>query len=300
MKRITFSLFIFSFLLISCHNTFIDVDNNLNDTKTKTVTFTFGGFTMSGLDGINSEESHESRASNVQANYTDHLILGIYDANGSIVDSLIYQNKDDNQTSYGTFTHNLVYGKYTVLAIGWNGEQQCLVHSLDSISFSQNWVPNTFLCREEIVVNDNQSSSHPLTLKRCVSKFSVVFKDKNAPCDINHFTIAFSGAGNTINSKTLHCTHTQDFSRTLLVETDPSKITSISTYCVLPKDSAGININVAAFDSNGNTVSQKYFENVPMKINYVTKYSGNFYTTYSGTEEILFEIDFDGEINVDF
>lgn len=281
--------------------TFDEVEDNAESTTkgSKTMFFRITGFSMTNLDESEHSESRQTRASSVQ-NATDHLLLGIYDQNGHIVDSIIYQDKDDTTESYGTFSHTLEYGKYTILALGWNGNQECHVHSLDSIYFSENWVPNTFLCRQNIIVNESYSNTRTLSMRRCIARFVINFKDEIIPQEIGDFVIKFLGAGNTLNSETRHCSEIQEFSRKIDVNIEPSKIKSLTTNCFLPSDSASIGINVLAHSKSGEVIAEREFTEVPMKINYSTNYTGNFFPFSSISETVTFEIDFDGEFNVDF
>lgn len=300
MKQIISSLSLIVLLFSSCQTMSFEDDEVGNESGTMCMTFRFGGFTMTGIEEIQSDDSAESRAATNQTNYSDNLLLGIFDMDGCLIDSIQYQYKKDTNTNYGTFNHTLKYGKYTVLAIGWNGEQQCHVHSLDSISFSEKWVPNTFLCRQNFIVDDSYSDTRTLILKRCVSRFMLSFKDEIIPSDLSKFTIDVFGAGNTLNSGTRHCSKIETYQRVITVNMAPSLIKSISSYCFLPLDSAGVNIDVVAYSANGDTISYKSFSNVPMKINYSTNYIGNFYNFASGTDEITFETDFDGELVHEF
>lgn len=300
MKNITTVLLLAIFVLTSCQKITFSENETDENTLTRCMYFHLGGFTMTGMEEMDPNDASESRATTNQTNYTDNLLLGIFDIDGNVIDSIQYQRKSDTNPSYGSFSHTLKYGKYTVLAIGWNGDQECHVQNLDSIYFSENWVPNTFLCRQNFIVNDTYSDTRRLTLKRCVAKFVLSFKDEIIPDDLDYFTFTFSGAGNTINSETLHCTHIQEFSRRIDVNTEPSKIKTLNSYCFLPNDSAGTTIDIVAFDSKGDTVSHKNFTEVPMKINYSTNYMGNFYNFASATDDVTFETEFDGEINHEF
>lgn len=251
---------------------------------------------------IRAEDTHHpTRAASKDV--TDHLLLAIYDDQGHLVDTIAYQDKDDaTLPSYGTFTHTLHYGKYTLLALGWNSTQQCTVHRPDSISFSEGWAPHTFLCRQNIVVSESYSDTRSISLRRCVAKFSLSFneyKDKTIPQDLSDFVIRISGAGSTLDSETRHCASLHDVTRTVAVAT-PANVRSLTSYCFLPTDSTGLTINVTARDAEGNTLAERTFEDVPMKINYETRYTGSFfpYGSTGGTIEV--DTDYDGEILVEF
>ena len=301
MKKTNLILTLGLIVLASCQTITLDkIELEEGNTKgQKTMYFKCTGFSMAEMDQ-SEEEGGTTRATNSQKNATDHLVLGIYNTEGELLDSLTYQSKSDPDMPYGTFTRTLDYGKYTILALGWNGTQQCLVHSLDSITFSEGWVPNTFLCRQNIIVNDSYSNTRTLTLKRCIARFMLYFKDTRIPQDLSEFIINISGAGKTLNSETRHCATQQDITRTIPVTMDPSKLTYLTSYCFLPADSASLTINIAAKDTIGEIISERTFEEVPMKINYSTNYTGNFFTISDITTSFTFEIDFDGEFNQNF
>ncbi len=312
MKTTTF-LSALAILFASCQSMSFEDEEATTDLAQgeKTMHFRLTPYSMSNLDelpnGNNDIDADEysdeapTRASSSQQNTTDHLLLGIYDTQGNLVDTIIHQDKDDPATSsYGTFTHTLKYGKYTLMALGWNGTQKCTVHRPDSISFSEGWVPQTFLCRQNIIVSESYSDTRSLSLRRCVAAFTLKFKDTAIPEELREFTIRLSGAGNTLNSITKHCAEQKDFTRTIPVTIDPSKVKSITSYCFLPSDSTGLTVNITANDAGGNIIGDRTFEDVPMKLNYVTTYSGNYFP--NGVYEGVFEIDtnYDGEFNREF
>ena len=300
MKQYISSLLFLAFALCSCQKMTFEENEFPNESGTITMSFKLGGFSMSSFEEMQSDGSSESRAATNQNNYTDNLLLGIYDMDGNLVDNIQYQNKTENTDDYGTFSHTLQYGKYTILAIGWNGTQECEVHSLDNITFNEGWVPNTFLCRQNIVVSESYSDTRTLILKRCVARFKMILKDKSIPKELNKFVVSFSGAGNTLNSETRHCVNATDFSKTISVNIDPSRITDISTYCFLPEDSTSININVTAYDADNSVIADRTFNNVPMQINYSTNYSGIYFPMDEISGSIDFDTEFEGEINSNF
>ena len=307
MKKITiFS--IATLLLASCQviNFGEEEEENFPEKGEKTMHFRLTTYSMSNLDeqpnndndGIVADGRNATRATVQDA--TDHLLLGIYDAKGNLVDTIVYQNKNDaTLPAYGTFTHTLKFGKYTVLALGWNGMQKCTVHRPDSISFSEGWAPHTFLCRQNVVVSESYSDTRSLSLKRCVAKFTITLKDKAKPQELSDFVFRFSGAGSALNSETRHCAQESEFTRTIAVP-DPSKANAVTSYCFLPADSAGISVNVAAHDADGNVLAEKTFDDVPMKINYDTRYSGYFFAIGSLNGNITFDTTYDGKIEMDF
>lgn len=276
-------------------------DEEIENTEvgSKTMYFRLTGINMTDISELTSNDSN-SRSASTTKDVTDNLLLGIYNTDGTIVGNLVYQHRDDPSITYGTFSQTLKYGKYTILAIGWNGTQQCQVHSLDNITFSEGWVPNTFLCLQNIVVSESYSDTRTLSLKRCVARFKLTLRDEYLPEDISNFHIGYSKSGNRLNAQTKHSTEICDHTRTLYVNGTLTPPVTITSYCFLPEDSAYVDVTITANDSEGNPVESRQFTSVPMKINYSTNYSGNFFPYSSGTESVSFETEFDGEINRNF
>lgn len=292
MKNISLTL-LFLLTIVACDTmTFADEETTTQANGEKMMHFRCTGFNMTEYGEITKATSKQE--------YTDHILLGIFDSNGNTVSEIIYQDKDDTNITYGNFSHTLKYGTYTILALGWNGEQQCIVKDLNNISFSDGWVPHTFLCRKNIVVSEAYSDTRTLSLKRCVAKFTLKCLDKSIPEETFAFIFRFSNAGKTLNSETQYCTQTEYFERTIETNGKINTPLSLNTYCFLPKDSTNIEIGVSAYDKNGNLLSERTFQDVPMRINYSTTYSGNFFPIDDVNSSISFELEFDGEINCEF
>lgn len=292
MKNISLTL-LFLLTLVACDTmTFTDEDTTTQTKGEKKMYFRCTGFNMTEYGEMTKSSSNQE--------YTDHILLGIFDSNGNPVSEIIYQHKDDTSISYGSFTHTLKYGTYTILTLGWNGGQQCIVKDLENITFSEGWVPHTFLCRKNIVVSEAYSDTRTLSLKRCVAKFTLKCLDKSIPKETAAFTFRFSKAGKTLNSETQHCTKTEDFERTIETNGKINTPLSINTYCFLPGDSTSVEIGVSAYDKAGNLLGERTILDVPMRINYSTTYSGNFFPIGDVNSSVSFEHEFDGEINCEF
>lgn len=292
MKTLFFYLFAGMMLVGSCQTMSFDEDSELPDNPLgeKLMNFKLTGFTLEGFEDLGTRASGSST--------TDHLLLGIYNMDGTLVDTITYQDKED--ASFGKFSKTLQYGKYSILAMGWDGQQKCHVAGLDSIYFSEGWVPNTLLCRQNIIVSEKYSDTRTLSLKRCTARFVVNLKDEHIPAELSKFTISSSQAGNALNSETRHCTKIHEFSRTIDVNIELSKVKYIASYFFLPEDSTSIDIDVTAFNAKGEELGKQQFSEVPVKINYATNYTGKFFPYATESNEVIFELDYEGEFNHDF
>lgn len=269
--------------------------NEAEEKGTKEMHFHCAGFKSTYLE----ETEDATKASSTQE-YTDHIILAIYDKDGNQVGNAIKQDKGDPNITYGTFSYTLEYGKYTILAIGWNGEQQCLITSLENISFSENWVPQMFICRQNIVVSESYSNQRTMTLKRCVATWVLNCTDKNIPKEASVFKFHFTNAGNTLNSETLYCPQTQDFEREVVSEGNLTSPLKITAHCFLPQESGTINVKVSVYDKSGNIIAEREITDIPMRINCRTISSGNLFPIGEANGNVAFETEYAEDINHSF
>lgn len=227
----------------------------------------------------------ESRATSKDTDSPEHLLLAIYTKKGNLVDKIMIQDKSSAE-EFGTFKKELEFGTYTILAIGWRGSQECIVgdgesipSSLDSVSFSERWVPNSYICRQNIIVSDSYSDTRTLSLKRCVTKFLLMFAEDKVPDNIHDCVIEAKGIGWRMAQTSHYCKPEATYTRVISV--NPTN-TGITFYAFMPKEESEADIVITARDVDGNTLAKQTYENVPLKINRCTEFSEHFFT---GTSE---------------
>ena len=230
-----------------------------------------------------------SRATSKDTDSPEHLLLAIYTKEGKLVDRIMLQDKSSAE-EFGTFKKELEFGTYTILAVGWRGSQECLVgneddfpSSADSISFSEKWVPNCYICRQNIIVSGSYSDTRTLSLKRCVTKFRLMFAGDKVPDDINDCVVEARGIGWKMSPVSHYCRQDGTYRRVISVKPDN---TGITFYAFMPQDVSEADITVTARDVEGNTLARRTFEDVPLKINRCTEYSENLFTDRSASDDL--------------
>lgn len=255
--------------------------------------FNLKGYKVTSFEPMNSAD--QTRATETE-NVTDNLMLGVFDKNGKQIGEFTVQNKDDE--NFGTFAYTLTYGTYTVLALGWNGTATCNAKDINNITFSDNAVPQTFMCRQNIVVSESYSDTRTLTLKRCVTNLYISLKDSNKPVDLAKYVIEISGAGNALNSETGFCAAVQTFTKEIIVPAENSG-KKISVYNFLPAKTSNVTYKLSAIDSEGNAFAEHTFTDIEMKINYQSIYSGYLYS-YPANGNLEFDFEYEGTTNGTF
>ena len=218
-----------------------------------------------------------------------HLAMGIFDA---IADTLVtpIQTQKKTDQGYGSFTAKLNYGKYRLVFLGYGGDNTVLTMTdPENISFEDNALPQTFLNSFEFTVDANTAAVTNIVLKRVVSGFQLNIQDaiSNRTAAIKFKT---TGGGMVLNAKTgfAKASTGREYSIDIPKNYKGQTGKNLNIYLFLPQNEETMNIQASAIDENRNAFIERTFTNVPMKINTLTIYKGNFFadTPYGFTIQV--------------
>ena len=239
----------------------------------KTVTFQVTNYVQYELEeGTRSTPVASSSA-------LQHLALGVFDAStDKMVGSMQVQKRGDE--GYGSFTVTLPYGNYRLVFLGYSGNKVCTMDSPSRIYFGDNYIPQTFLCAQELTVNAETTSQADITLRRAVSGFQLHMEDA-IPADAVSFRCKATGGGNVLDSKTgLAVSVTGKESTVSIPESAHGQTDKkITIYLFLTSDPESVDFEVSALDSEGGVIASRRFTDVPMSVNKLTVYKGSFFST---------------------
>lgn len=218
-----------------------------------------------------------------------HLAMGIFDVTtNQLVGSV--QVQDKGSAGYGTFTATLNYGKYWLVFLGYGGDNTVLTMTdLENISFGDNVVPQTFLSSFEFTVDANTAAVTDIVLKRVVSGFQLNIQDaiSNRTSTIKFKT---TRGGMVLNAKTglAKASTGREYSIDIPENYKGQTGKSLNIYLFLPQNEETMDITASAIDKNGDAFIERTFTGVPMKINTLTIYKGNFFadTPYGFTIQV--------------
>ena len=226
-----------------------------------------------------------------------HLALGIFDATtNTLVAPVQIQNKTDQ--GYGSFTAKLNYGKYRLVFLGYGGSNSILImENPEEISFENNTLPQTFLSSFEFTVDANTAATKSVLLKRVVSGFELTMADAISSRTAG-IKIVSTGGGMVLNAKTglakasIGRENTIDIPESYHGQTGKSVI----FYLFLPANEEIMDITASAVDEKGEVFIERTFAKVPMKINTLTTYQGNFFADTPYGFSITMEDDWGEEV----
>lgn len=246
-----------------------------------TVTFSVSNYRQISFDDLSRAGSTRTEIPSNHPSTLAHLVLSVFDAEtGEQALPPVqrdYKDYEENPYAYPQFSVTLPYGRYRVLVLGYNGTRACNIASPNHISWEDDYVPNTFLYCEELTLNEKTEPTAEITLKHVVAAFRIETEDVS-PADIDK--VRFIGtAGGTVLDATRGLTP-QSTGRTSEISVDSKyvgKTATLTVYLFLPEEQITTNYTVQAFGKNGVLINEKHFNEVPLRINYMTVWKGQLF-----------------------
>lgn len=245
-----------------------------------TISFSVTNYRQISFDDLSSDGTTRAVPSNHPSTLA-HLLLAVFDAETGqqactpvLHDQKDYVNKDE---AYTQFSVTLPYGHYRVLVLGYNGQKACNIASVNHISWADSYVPNTFLYCEDFTLSKESEPSKDITLKHVVAAFRVMAEDV-IPAELKKMRFV-STAGGTVLDATTGFTPANS-GRTSDIEIPSSHIgikDTFTVYMFLPEEQIQTNYTVQALDGDNEAFVTKHFNNVPLKINYLTEWKGKLF-----------------------
>jgi hypothetical protein len=206
------------------------------------------------------------------------LSLALLPTSGSNSPVTITQN--DSDKNLGTISATIPFGEYELVIVGHNGDGEALVAKADSVVFPANKITDTFCHYQVLNVTKESASDLAIELKRCVAKMEIVNTDA-IPAWAAKIETRAKGGGMSLNPKTglATCPAVQekasDIPQSYIGKTEKR----FSTYSFLTDEETDMEFNITFFDSEGNAKIVHSFTEVPMRVNQITRYTGELFST---------------------
>ena len=167
----------------------------------------------------------------------------------------------------------------------------------EEISFENNTLPQTFLSSFEFTVDANTAATTSVVLKRVVSGFELTMADAISSRTAG-IKIKSTGGGMVLNAKTGLAKASTGRENTIVIPESYHGLTgkSVIFYLFLPSNEEIMDITASAVDENGEAFIERTFAKVPMKINTLTIYQGNFFVDMPHGFSITMEDDWGEEV----
>ena len=290
LRSIMGMLSFLSVMLCACSNETSTIPEE--EGNSKTFTFQVTNYMQYAMDEGTRAAIAPSESKRIQ-----HLALGIFDATAdTLVAPIQIQNKEDQ--GYGSFTAKLNYGTYRLVFLGYGGSNSILImENPEEISFENNTLPQTFLSSFEFTVDPNTQATTSVVLKRVVSGFKLTMADAISS-RTSGIKFISTGGGMVLNAKTGLAKASTGRENTIVIPEDFHGQTdkNVIFYLFLPSNEEIMDITASAVDENGEAFIERTFAKVPMKINTLTIYQGNFFVDMPHDFSITMEDDWGEEV----
>lgn len=240
------------------------------DEGSVSVTFRVVSLEQTDFDGVSS--SSASSSSSV-ADYCTRINLAAFDADGN--KTRVNQTSDDDD--FGTLTLSLSEGTYEVVILAHNCTGNATISSCEEIKFPNNKMTDTFYYYGELTVSGD--NSYDITLARAVAMFRFIVTDAT-PETVTQMQFYYTGGSSTFDAVTGYgCVNSR---QTEVRDVDDDAYTGQSQYEVYTLPHAlddTLKVVVTALDSSGATILERTFTDVPVTVNKITQYTGEFFTS---------------------
>ncbi len=245
-----------------------------------TVTFSVSNYRQVSFDDLSGSAAGTSRAtiSMTLAN----LSLTVFDAetNERVIPTILHKSTDyesDGETAmtFPQFSVSLPYGHYRLLVLGYNGSHDCNIAAPNHISWTDDYVPNTFCYCEEFTLNEGASLNKEITLKHVVAAFRVTAEDA-IPADLKKMRFSSTAGGTVLDATTGFAQQSTGRTSEISVPSSYAGAEGVdfTVYLFLPQEQITSNYTVQALGQNDALISEKHFYDVPLRINYLTQWQG--------------------------
>lgn len=197
------------------------------------------------------------------------LNVAVFDGNGKKVKSVSQVVSD---ADFGSVGLSLSAGSYKVVAVGHSCGGAATITSTEKVTFPNNKVTDTFYFYGDLVVDGNRQEV-PIVLHRVVAMVRLIVNDNDRLANVAQLKFYYTGGSSTfspsagygiVNSK-----------QTEYRAWNEDGIYEIYTMPHVADDVL-TKLTVTALDGGDNEFGECVLEQVPIRVNHITTYTGDF------------------------
>ncbi|HEY9551910.1 MAG TPA: FimB/Mfa2 family fimbrial subunit [Prevotella sp.] len=184
-------------------------------------------------------------------------------------------NQTSNDKDFGKISVSLPAGTYRFVVLAHSGSGNATLTDLQKIKFANNKVTDTFYCLEEIVVDN--SASYELELRRCVAQVKVVIEDP-IPDEVKTMRFYYIGGSSTFDA--VNGVGSVDSRQTEERMVTPEQHAGHAEFGIFtfPHAADGLlKLTVTALNASGQPIKDLPIDNIPIRKNRITQYTGRFF-----------------------
>ena len=195
---------------------------------------------------------------------------------------------------FGNLTVSLPSGSYKFVVLAHNGTDNPTVTSLDKITFGNNGkLADTFYYYGELDATESKDVN--LSLKRVVAMVRFIITDA-IPADVKKMKFEYTGGSSSLNATTgLGCVKSQQEETFTVEEAAHTGQSQYEIYTIPHATDGTLKLTVKALMNDDEEYKKQTFEDVPVTINKITKYTGKFFENTQKPGEMKISLNTDDE-----
>ena len=215
------------------------------------------------------------------------ITLAFYTA-GGVEQYKVTQTSADasTYTTFGSLNFSLPMGSYTMVVLGYglnDGEPAITLTSPTSATYGDYPARETFAATQAVSITNTAAVEISAALSRIVSKLKVHSTDGCTANAVNVRT-TFSAGGKAFNPTTGMASTNTGFSNVLPIQSALGNSTNSISYLFLDTDEQSMTVIIDVLDEDGESISHRVVNNVPLQRNRLTTLSGSIYSAGAGTD----------------
>lgn len=190
-------------------------------------------------------------------------------------------NQVSTDVAFGRIALDLVEGDYEVVVVAHSGSGAATITSPEEIKFPDNKVTDTFYYYARLSVEKDQTVD--VLLKRAVAMFRLVTTDA-IPSNVQQMKFYYTGGSSTFDAvKGFGCKESRQTEYRSVPADMLGQTGQFEVFTFPHSETDDLKMTVTALDASGSEVCQRVFEDLPVRLNEITQYSGSF---FSGSDPV--------------
>lgn len=243
-------------------------------------------FTVSNIEQVAFDDATpNTRASYAITDMCSRITFAFFNDGGKV--KQISQKASD--ADFGHVQVSLPAGEYEYVVLAHNGSANPTVSSLQEISFGNNGkLADTFYYYGTL--DATESGTVNLSLKRAVAMVRFIVTDA-VPAEVEQMKFSYTGGSSTFNAVTgFGCKNSRQGELFDVTNTAHNGQSQYDLYTFPHADEGDLKLTVTALMGNGDEYKEGVFENIPVKINQITKFTGEFFKDTQKPGEAMFSM----------
>lgn len=274
MKHTSLLLLLLLLIATGCEKPFFE-NAKTASVENANLRLTVGGFNVVPFD--------VTRTSADIAAYCSRLNFVLY-KDGKKVKAVNQQSADDN---FGNAALTVEPGSYQVLVLAHSANGNPVLSDPTKIQFSNdNGYTDTFFWYGDVTVGE-ATEEKQVVLDRCTAMFRFITTD-NVPFDVARMRFYYTGGSGALDATTgFGCVNSKQVTFFDVDDEMVGHTLRLEIYTIPKASSSALKILVQAFDAADNLLYESELDAVPIEMNKITEYTGQFFVDNSdgGTDK---------------